>query len=300
MTRLVPAALLALLLCACETAPIAPVPDPLPEALPWSSAEAVEGGAFLGIEARENDAGSLDELAFDPGIRVTAVAVGSPAAAAGIKPGDVLLAFDAQPLYAPEDLAALLRERAGDETIALEVLRDDTSFEVQLALRAAGGGTSMAVELYRIDVARTRAAWATAPGGVMLVSSAPDGPTERAGLAVGDVVVAIDAERVASDRGMIRRLLEYEPGAEVELELLQGEAHQRVGVKLYEPREKTTHFVFPILWNWNASIEGDYAEFALIDLYFISLFRYRRDGEEQEWRFLRFFQVKSGVGELSE
>lgn len=300
MNRIVPAALLVAFLCACETAPIASIPDPLPEALPWTTSEELEEGAFLGIEGRENDSGSLDELSFDPGVRVTDVATGSPADMVGIQAGDVLMSFEGQELYAPEDIAALLRGLTGNEQVTCEVMRDDTMFEVQFALRPAAGGAGEVMELYRVDVARTRAAWATSPKGVVLVSSADGGPTERAGLAIGDVVLEIDGEPVVSDRGMVRRLLGYEAGTRHEFEVVHGKQLETMSVELYEPSTKTTHFVFPILWNWNADTSGDYAEFALIDLYFISLFRYRRDGDEKEWRFLRFFQVKSGVGELTE
>ena len=53
MTRTAPAVALLALLAACQAAPIAPVPDPLPEALPWSTSEEVERGAFLGLELRD-------------------------------------------------------------------------------------------------------------------------------------------------------------------------------------------------------------------------------------------------------
>ena len=46
--------------------------------------------------------------------------------------------------------------------------------------------------------------------------------------------------------------------------------------------------------------DGESTSFVLIDLYVISLFRYTREGREQEWRFLRWFRWSTGVGELSE
>ena len=302
MTRTAPAVALLALLAACQAAPIAPVPDPLPEALPWSTSEEVERGAFLGLELRENDSGSLDELAFEPGVRVIELAAGSPAAEAGLQLGDVVLRYDGAELFAPEDVEALLRGgREGDE-VGLQVLRDDTVFDVRVVLRStAAGAAAEARPLYRVDVSRTRAAWASGPRGVVLVSAAEDGPTARAGLPLGSVVVAVDGASVASDRGLIRRLARYEPGTEVVLTLLDDENRtSEREVRLFLPKEVITRSVFPILWGYNADADGENKSLVLIDLYFISLFRYTRTGTEKEWRILRFIQFSSDVGELGE
>src|SRR5262249_35439975 len=61
-----------LLASACTTATLATIPEPLPEALPWSVP--AQGGAFLGLSVEENDSGSLDNLYFQPGVRVITVA----------------------------------------------------------------------------------------------------------------------------------------------------------------------------------------------------------------------------------
>jgi membrane-associated protease RseP (regulator of RpoE activity) len=206
-----------------------------------------------------------------------------------------------EPLYAPEDLETLLQERQGGAEVQLEVLRDDTVFQVELLLRDSGEpGSARSRELFRVDPARTRAAWATGPSGVVLVSSAAGGPTQKAGLEVGTTVVALDGERVASDRGMIRRLLGYRPGSKVEFSVVEGERVERAVVKLHQPREVTTRFTFPILWNYHSDRTGARTEFVLIDLWILSLFRYTRVGQEKEWSFLGLWKISSGVGDLAE
>ena len=64
--------------------------------------------SFLGLEVRENDSGSLESLSFDPGVRVHEVTERSPAAGAGVRVDDVVLAMDGVELAVPEDLTALL------------------------------------------------------------------------------------------------------------------------------------------------------------------------------------------------
>ena len=51
---------------------------------------------------------------------------------------------------------------------------------------------------------------------------------------------------------------------------------------------------------YDATANRERQAFVLIDLYVISLFRYRREGNERHWSFLRFFNFSSGVGELEE
>ena len=73
-----------------------------------------------------------------------------------------------------------------------------------------------------------------------------------------------------------------------------------VAVRLVEEPRQLTHFMIPILTNYDSDPDGESTSFVLIDLYVISLFRYTREGAEKEWRFLRWFRWSTGVGELSE
>ena len=61
---------------------------------------------------------------------------------------------------------------------------------------------------------------------------------------------------------------------------------------------RTTRISIPILATYDAAPDRSREAFVAIDLYFISLFRYTREGGEKRWSFLRFFQFASGVGEL--
>ena len=56
----------------------------------------------------------------------------------------------------------------------------------------------------------------------------------------------------------------------------------------------------PILFTYAGEVDESETRFVLIDLWFISLFRFRRDGGERTYKILRFFTWSTGVGELSE
>src|SRR5579862_8363167 len=59
-----------------------------------------------------------------------------------------------------------------------------------------------------------------APIGVGVVSVVPGGPAERAGLRVGDVVVAIDGSPVTSVDALMRRLSRIGPGTSVTVSIV--------------------------------------------------------------------------------
>ena len=295
-------AVLAALCAGCNYAPLAPVPEPLPEALEWRVEQQEGEGAFLGLETRENDSGSLDALFFEPGLRVTRVVQNSPAARAGIAIGDVLLSFDGRAVDDPEALQRLLARSEPAHRARLEIRRDDVVHEVFAELAPHVGGTGAEAQpLYRIDRARTRAGWADGPAGVVLVSSAPGGPMEEAGIPLGSVVATLDGKEVLSSRELVRELERREPGSEVRLGLRgEGGAIVERELRLQEQPTRLTGAGIPILFHYDADAAGRRAEFDFIDLWIFSVYSYRRDGKEKESRILHFIRWSTGVGELSE
>jgi len=300
------AALIAILVAACTTTPLAPIPQPLPVTLAWASQADPAGGAFLGLKGRENLVGGFDDLDFQAGLRVTHVVENSPAAKAGCRVGDVLLAFDGHRTNDPGELEALVVANRPGNRIVLEVQRGDTVFEVPVELEAPAGAEALAPQdsalaTHRLDPARSRGAWRTGMGGAVLVASADRAPFPRAGIPVGSVVRAIDGEEVLSDRALIRCLEGRAPGAVVEARFLGPDGEERSArVTLQDQPTKVTRISLPVLFTYDADVEGQATSFVLLDLWFLSLFRYERSGEERRWRFLRFFEFSTGVGELSE
>src|SRR5262245_5349385 len=73
-------------------------------------------------------------------MRVAGVVRGSMADAAGLAPGDLLVALEplAMPLRSPEDLRAATRHAAERETISLVVERDGARFSREVSVQARG------------------------------------------------------------------------------------------------------------------------------------------------------------------
>jgi serine protease DegQ len=65
------------------------------------------------------------------------VSNGGPAAAAGIRPGDVVTAIEGEDIASPEDLLAALRQRDPGDRVSVDVQRggETRSFDVTLTDR---------------------------------------------------------------------------------------------------------------------------------------------------------------------
>jgi S1-C subfamily serine protease len=112
----------------------------IPTAIAWKTAATLleHGGlrrGFLGIAGQpvvvpEHQRGE----AGDRALLVVGVTAGSPAAAAGLMVGDMLLALDGQPIASPEDLLDLLVGDRVGRTVALRVLRGVSVTEVAVTV----------------------------------------------------------------------------------------------------------------------------------------------------------------------
>ncbi len=289
-------------LAACSSAPKYTLPEPLPEALEWAAESQRDAGASLGLKTRENDSGSLDALSFDPGVRVVRVVENSPGDKAGFEVGDVVLGWSGSEVNDPGALDELLRRATPGVEVRIEVRRDDTVFEVPVVLAGAEGQSTAEVEaLYVRDVARTAAGWADGGGGAVLVSAHAKSPVSKAGIEIGSVVTSVDGDEVLSARDLVRRLYAAGQGAKVRLagSRPNGEPFEEA-VTLRESPRVVTGYNIPIVIHYSKDLDHDTTEFAVLDLWFISLFRYLRDGNEREYRILRWIRFSTGKGELTE
>jgi S1-C subfamily serine protease len=102
----------------------------IPGAIAWKTAmDVLQHGSpkrgFLGIAGQpvKLGAGQRGDGARDRALLVSAVTSGSPAEAAGVLVGDIVLDFDGHPVESPEDLLQLLsRDRIG-RAVPLRLLR---------------------------------------------------------------------------------------------------------------------------------------------------------------------------------
>ncbi|MFY0992500.1 DegQ family serine endoprotease [Halomonas sp. C05BenzN] len=118
-----------------ETVTVGDWPDA--EGREVTRAEQSDRQARLGLAVGELDAEERERLGIEGGVRVRELDPSGAAAAAGIRPGDVLVSLDHQPVQSPEQLVEVVAALPSDRAVPVRLYRDGRSLFV--ALRLADG-----------------------------------------------------------------------------------------------------------------------------------------------------------------
>ena len=165
--------------------------------------------ARLGVSIQELNQTLAEsfKLSRPDGALVSSVTPGSPAARAGVEPGDVIQSYNGQPILRSGDLPALVGMSKPGEKASLTVWRAGKKVELSATLNAATdklvageggnqkatpGKLGVAVRALTPDERRQ----ANLPAGVLVEQSA--GAAARAGIQPGDVILAVNGTPVKS------------------------------------------------------------------------------------------------------
>lgn len=186
---------------------------------------------FLGLAVR-----STGGEAQPSGLEVARVVDGSPAAKAGVQPGDRVMALDGARVYEADDLGRELEPLAPGSQVTLRLRRGEAVREVRVVLDR--GETPVVARAEptperRPTTPRTRPQPQPQPegpratlgvrtsnrqgGGVQVVDVTPGGSAARAGVVAGDVLVAVGGRRVSTLLDLRRVLDARRPGERVVL-----------------------------------------------------------------------------------
>jgi serine protease Do len=203
-----------------------------------TNGQVTRGRLGIGIQEVSEPLAQSFKLDSARGALVTAVEPDSPAAKAGLVPGDVILRFGDQPVA---DATALPRMVAGTKPgtpVALELWRNGAATTVQATVAQAPNpqlaqtsppapGTTPRPAAVQLGIAVSELPPAArralgVPYG--LVVEELQAGVARAGLQRGDVIVAINGQRFASLEEFQRRLAQAPAGGSVALLVRRGEA----------------------------------------------------------------------------
>jgi serine protease Do len=187
-----------------------------------SSGKVTRGWLGVTIQPLTPELAKGFKLAEDTGALVAAVQDSSPAAAAGVKAGDVIIEFDGHKVAQSGDLPKLVAAtpvgrqvpvsvvREG-KTVALniKVARMDEPGEAAVARNDDGkGALGLAVETVTPSLAK-QLGLADARGVVVRDVRSPS-PAENAGVRPGDVITEVDHQAV-TDAAQMKRVLDRHP-----------------------------------------------------------------------------------------
>lgn len=203
--------------------------------------------AMLGVQLGEPASG---------GVRIAGVSPGGPAAAAGLKPGDVIVAIDGHKTPDARQIAERMRsvepgkqarvdvDRDGKTRTFVVVTRemeprvamlrdaDDLGFaipDLEAPLRMAFERFRPWGELELATLTKDLGRYFGAERGVLVVRAPADG---RLPLRDGDVITAIDGREPQSGSHALRILRSYQPGEKLSLSILRDRRAQKLEVTL--------------------------------------------------------------------
>jgi photosystem II stability/assembly factor-like uncharacterized protein len=157
------------------------------------------------------------------GAKLTDITEKSPAAKAGLKAGDVVVAMDANPIANYDQLReAILKHKAADKFV-LKVIRDKETKEIPVTLENRpdeGGGRPPAIFLGITGQ--------DAPNGVQVRQVFPEGPAAKAGIQPGNVILAADKKKVTSLRQLTELARAHKVGDKFPLQVLQGKETKEI------------------------------------------------------------------------
>jgi len=169
--------------------------------------------------------------------RVSEVIPGSPAAAAGLRVGDVILEFGGERIDEFRELPWLASVAGIGSVVPVLVLRDDARLTLDVTMGrlpgtnpATGGITDPASgRIHGLTVSDLSADLASelnvADGaGVVVLGVSSPSPAERAGLERGDVIVRIGDEEVSSAAALVESLRDLGDAESIQLQVRRGRA----------------------------------------------------------------------------
>jgi serine protease Do len=237
----------------------------------------VEGNGFLGVYAEEINKDNMSQYGLrDPrGVGVTEVVKDSPAEKAGLRKDDVITRFDNEPVGSVRKLNRLVAEVSPDHKVNLGISRggSDQELSVTIGKRAGYADTTRRMTIprgnfpmegfpmiegmpqanvfslgnsRRIGVGTTQLTkqlaeyFGVADGkGVLVTSVSENSPAAKAGIKAGDVITAVDGEKVESS-GDVSRAINNKKDGEVTVTIVRDKSQRTI--KLTPEKSENTLF----------------------------------------------------------
>ncbi len=231
----------------------------------------VSGQSYIGVGLGEIDSDRARQLKLkeEHGVEITRVEEESPAAKAGLKPGDVVLEYNGQRVEGMEQFARFVRETPPGRESKLTVSRDGNRqmVMVKIGQRKGAGAWSMAAPMAPVppmppnapgEMPRTLMIWASPRMGIdaeaiegqlgqffgvkegVLVRAVTKGSSaEKAGIKAGDVITKVDGASVASPNDVTRSIRQAKTKKTFPVTLMRDKRETTVSVTIEDNEDRS-------------------------------------------------------------
>ena len=194
----------------------------------------VRGWLGVSIQPVTPDLAKSLKLSETAGALVSSVAEGSPAAKAGLKPGDVILEFAGERVARADRLPNAVATTAVGREVPLSVVRDGKPMKLTVKVAQQAESAAAESEPSKVPAKLGLAVEPVTPRlaremglrdqqGVIVRDVKADSPAAEAGLQVGDVIVEVNRQSIRNAADMHRQLDGHVKGTPVLLLVHRGE-----------------------------------------------------------------------------
>jgi serine protease Do len=208
---------------------------------------------YLGVEAQPVQGAMASALHLPggnsergDGALVANINQDSPAAKAGLQPGDVIRAVDGSPVHNPRDLAMLIASDKPGSEAKLDIVRDGQEQSVTATLASLPGEAGGTTTVGSAEQGHPSVGLALAPlspevrsqldlsqdtHGAVVTGVRPGSPAEQAGIQEGDVIIGVGDQGVNSPEQVVRAIRSAK-GDAIALRIMRGGQTEYVAVNL--------------------------------------------------------------------
>ncbi len=203
--------------------------------MPWQR-------AYLGVEVRMlNDQWKHHlDCNCSNGVVVVGVQKGSPAEAAGIECGDVLTHIGGTRIDSPLRISEILSHLKAGQIVTVQIWRKGKTLQKKVKLSGSMRwihSPSVWLGIKAQPVPPSLAAFAGVNHGVVVNKVMPSSPALQAGIEKGDIITAIDGNKIESPADISRLLAAKKAGDEVKVRILRRNGLTETTVKLQKRPE---------------------------------------------------------------
>jgi S1-C subfamily serine protease len=197
----------------------------------FSGAVAGAGLTYLALQARPAKAAreiildTVNQGDYEAGVLVQHVDQDNPAAEAGIKRGDIILAVEGQQVNTILEVMESIEGKSSGDVVTFTIQHCETTQEVALHLEERNGHVYLGLQPSRTIIFNLRP-FSRGPAPLQVDSPAfvithviSDSPADEAGLNPGDLIIAIDGESFQSEDDLAEIIHANQPGDEITIRI---------------------------------------------------------------------------------